>query len=182
MSEPVKVQQNQGMAEAVASAVKMFGMVPAADSEAEHIGSDDLPFVVTGEGVRIQLLYVDMNAGTWIARVRFEPGTTIDTHYHTGHIFAFTVAGKWFYTEYPDVVNGPGSFLFEPAHSIHTLTIPPDQKGETDVWFVLHGTNINIDSAGSITSLTDGKGVLQYYRALCAEQGVATDKLVVKGE
>ncbi len=48
-----------------------------------------------------------------------QPGVTIQRHKHTGEVLAFTIRGAWKYLEYPEV-NTAGSYLFEPAGSIHT--------------------------------------------------------------
>ena len=102
--------------------------------EALHRAEKDLPFVEYQEGVVFQLLHADVAVGLWVIRVRFQPGVTIQRHRHTGEVFAFTLQGSWKYLEYPDV-NVAGSYLFEPAGSIHTLDVPDTNKEVTDVWF-----------------------------------------------
>ncbi len=104
-------------------------------TEAIHISESEVPFVDTGDGGSMQLLQVDLNQGLWILRTRMPPGRTITKHYHTGSVFAVTLKGRWFYKEYPSYVNAPGSYLYEPAGSVHTLMTPKDQEGITDVWF-----------------------------------------------
>jgi quercetin dioxygenase-like cupin family protein len=138
--------------------------------QATHRGESELPFVATGDGTHLQVLQIDIDAGLWVVRTKFEPGTTIPTHKHTGPVFAVTLAGSWKYKEYPEV-NTAGSYLFEPAGSIHTLTVPKDQKGMTDVWFAIYGANLNLDEAGNVTAVLDAGVILDAYRALCAEAG-----------
>ena len=149
---------------------------------AEHIGISDLPFVAISDKVALQLLQVDLTQGLWVLRTRFQPGYQIETHRHTGPVFAVTEQGRWFYLEYPEVVNAPGSYLFEPAGSVHTLTTPQDQSGETVVWFAIYGANLNLDSAGVVTGVVDAPTILHVYRSLCAEQGLDCSKLIVHGE
>ena len=151
-------------------------------TEALHVGDGDAPFVDIGDGTLIQLLMVDLEQNIWITRNRMQPGTRVIKHYHTGPVYAFTLRGEWFYEEYPETVNSAGSFLFEPAGSVHTLTIPEEQEGETMVWFLLHGTNINIDEHGGVVSIADAFNVLAGYRMLCEAQGVSSDAVIVKGE
>ncbi len=112
-------------------------MVPAAAGQAIHVGAEEIPYIPIEEGVEVQVLHVDLKRGMWIVRNRFQPGTTIQRHYHTGAVYAVTLEGQWFYQEYPDEINSPGSYLFESAGSIHTLTIPKDQQGPTVVWFAI---------------------------------------------
>lgn len=150
--------------------------------EAEHIGIDDVPFVTVSDKVSLQLLQVDLTQGLWVVRTRFQPGYQIETHRHTGPVFAVTEKGRWFYLEYPNVVNGPGSYLFEPAGSVHTLTTPKDQTGETQVWFAIYGANINLDDKGNVTGVLDAATILHVYRSLCAAQKLDCSKLIVHGE
>ena len=149
---------------------------------AEHVGIADVPFVHVSDKVALQLLQVDLTQGLWVLRARFQPGYEIETHRHTGPVYAVTEKGKWFYREYPDVVNAPGSYLFEPAGSVHTLTTPKDQVGETVVWFAIYGANINLDAAGNITGVLDAATILSVYRSLCAAQKLDASKVIVHGE
>jgi len=159
------------------------GMVPTQGlTEAIHIGESDLPFVDIGDGSLLQLLQVDLKQGLWVVRTKFQPGYTVDKHYHTGPVFAVTLDGSWYYKEYPDYVNRKGSYLFEPAHSVHTLTVPEDNEGKTDVWFAVYGVNVNIDEKGNVTGIIDAPGLLAVYRALCEAQGLSHEKVIVFGE
>src|SRR5262245_46508084 len=85
----------------------------------------DCPMVDAGEGVKLQLLQVDIEVGLWVIRNLFEPGARVQTHKHTGQVFAFTQKGCWKYEEYPELMTA-GSYLYEPAGSIHTLVVPED--------------------------------------------------------
>ena len=142
-----------------------------------HRGEDELPFVDIGDGSSIQLLQVDIEAGLWVLRTRFVPGITIPTHKHTGEVFAFTIAGRWKYLEYPEV-NTAGSYLYEPAGSIHTLTVPDDVEGLTDVWFAIYGANLNLDDDGNVTSVIDAGFMRDVYFALCEGQGLPRPNVV----
>jgi len=131
---------------------------------AVHIGESDLPFVDLGDGSKIQLLHVDLRQGLWVVRTIFEPGYQVEKHYHTGPVFAVTHSGSWYYKEYPEQVNTKGSYMFEPAHSVHTLTITE---------------GVHVDEKGDVTSVLDAQSVLEMYRALCAAEGKNCDKLLV---
>ena len=163
--------------------VQQSGLIPTqAPTEAIHIGESDLPWVDIGDGSLLQLLQADLNQGLWVIRVRFQPGYTVATHYHTGSVFAVTLEGSWYYREYPDLVNTKGSYLYEPAHSVHTLTVDDDNEGVTDVWFAIYGANVNIDEQGEITGVVDAQTVLSTYRALCDAEGLSHAGVIVMGE
>jgi 2,4'-dihydroxyacetophenone dioxygenase len=160
------------------------GPVVARDDarEATLLLDADLPHVSLPDGSTLQVLHVDLNQNLWIVRNRFKPGFCVDTHYHTGPVYAVTQSGEWFYQEYPDKVNKAGSYLFEPAHSIHTLTVSPDAKEDAVVWFAIFGSNVNINAEGNVVSIIDAKKILAAYRALCSLEGKSCDKVIVIGE
>lgn len=146
-----------------------FAPIPGIPT-ALHRAEKDLPFVYYQEGVVFQLLQADVEAGLWVVRVRFQPGVTIQRHKHTGEVFAFTLKGSWKYLEYPEV-NTAGSYLFEPAGSIHTLHVPDTNTEVTDAWFAIRGANLNLDDAGNVESVLDAGSVLEIYRAQCEKSG-----------
>ena len=114
------------------------GVVPTDHArEAILIHDDELPHVNLPDGSTLQLLQVDLTQNLWVVRNHFKPGFQIDTHYHPGPVFAVTQSGEWFYKEYPDKVNRAGSYLYEPAHSVHTLTVAEDATEDAVVWFAI---------------------------------------------
>ncbi|MFK7975529.1 MAG: 2,4'-dihydroxyacetophenone dioxygenase family protein [Halioglobus sp.] len=136
--------------------------------ESVHIGADDLPFVDIGDGSLLKVIQVKPQEGLWIVENIFKAGYEVDKHRHTGPVYAYTRAGAWRYKEY-DYVNRPGSFLYEPAGSEHTLQSVED---DTQVWFQMYGSNVNMDADGTITSVVDGQLTLDFYLAMCEEQGL----------
>lgn len=134
-------------------------------------GESELPFVDLGDGSTLQLLQVDIDQGLWVIRTRFTPGMTVDTHKHTGSVLAFTLSGSWKYLEYPNDVNRAGSYLFEPAGSVHTLHVPVDNDEVTDVFFAIHGANLNLDADGNVTTVIDAGGIRDFYFAMCEADG-----------
>ena len=147
-----------------------------------HRGEDDLPFVDIGDGSLLQLLQVDLSAGIWVVRNKFAAGTTIATHKHTGHVYAFTQRGSWHYLESPEALNVAGSYLYEPAGSTHTLHVPEENTEPTDVWFTIHGANLNLDADGAVEMVIDAHLILPFYRAMClTEHGIEDPPVVVIG-
>jgi quercetin dioxygenase-like cupin family protein len=136
-----------------------------------HRGVDELPWVDAGDGIGLRVLAVLEREGLWIVHNRFEPGVTIQRHKHTGPVYGYTYAGAWKYAEY-DYVNVAGSFLYEPAGSVHTLTVPEDNTEITDVIFHMYGVNMNLDENDEVESVVDGPLTLLGYRALCEAAGL----------
>ena len=139
---------------------------------------EDIPFVPLDDGTDLQLLQVDVEQGLWVVRTRWQPGVTIQTHKHTGAVFAFTLAGSWRYLEYPDDVNVAGSYLFEPAGSIHTLHVPESNTETTDAVFVIYGANLNLDPDGNVELVIDAGGIRDFYFAMCEGSGLGRPPVV----
>ncbi len=142
-----------------------------------HIGADDLPFVDIGEGSKLKVIMVRAKEGLWIVENIFQSGYQVQKHRHTGPVFAYTVSGAWRYLE-SDYVNRAGSFLYEPAGSVHTLTVLED---DTRVWFQMYGANLNLDADGNIESVVDGAGALEAYYALAEVEGFARPNVLTEG-
>ena len=149
------------------SAMAMPKLEPPA---ALHRAESDLPFVSFMEGLEFQLLQASVENGLWVVRTRFSPGVTLPCHKHTGEVFAVTFSGSWRYLEYPEV-NTAGSYLYEPAGSIHTLHVSPTNREITDVWFSIRGANLNLDEQGNVASVWDATFMIETYLDLCAKAG-----------
>jgi len=143
-----------------------------------HRGDDDLPWVEIGDGSLLKVLQIKEREGLWVIRNRFAPGTLVQTHKHTGPVFAFTTSGAWKYRESP-FVNTAGSYLYEPAGSVHTLVVPDDNTEPTDVWFAIHGANLNLDADGNVESVYDAGFILAAYFGLCEAQGLPRPDVIV---
>lgn len=143
--------------------------------EAVHIGRDELPWIDIGDGSQLRVLQVKPKEGLWIVENIFQAGYEVDTHKHTGPVWGYTRSGAWKYKEY-DYVNRAGSFLYEPAGSVHTLQCIEDN---TEVWFQMYGSNINLDADGNITSVVDGALTLGFYLAMCEELGLPKPPVLV---
>lgn len=144
--------------------------------EAVHFGKDDLPFVDIGDGSLLKVLQVRIGEGLWIIENIFQAGYEVQKHRHTGPVFGYTTSGAWKYKEY-DYVNRAGSFLYEPAGSEHTLQCVED---DTRVWFQMYGANLNLNQSDEIEMVVDGMLTLNYYYAICEEQGLPRPNVLVE--
>ncbi len=145
---------------------------------ASHRGEKELPFVSFFEGIMVQVVQIDIEAGLWVTRMRAQPGITLQKHKHTGEVFAFTIAGSWKYLEYPDI-NTAGSYLHEPAGSVHTLHVPASNTGVTDVWFAIRGANLNLDANGKVESVMDAAAALEMYLSGCRAAGFPVPDVII---
>jgi len=143
---------------------------PSAVPSVAHLGDDELPWVTVDDGVELKVLQVDLARGLWIIRNRFRPGVQIPTHRHTGDVYGVTISGAWKYLEY-DFVNRAGSWLFEPAGSVHTLSVPAENTEPTEVVFVINGSNLDLSPEGDVVMVVDAALVLEVYLAQCEAEG-----------
>jgi 2,4'-dihydroxyacetophenone dioxygenase len=141
------------------------------DLVVRHVGDDDAPWVDTGTGVDLKLVRVDLDSGTWVIRNRFRPGVQLQRHKHTGAVEGFTLTGRWHYLEY-DFVSEAGSYIHEPAGSIHTLNVPEDNVEDTDVLFVIEGALLNLTPDGQVESVVDAAFMVEVYLGLCEAAGM----------
>jgi quercetin dioxygenase-like cupin family protein len=141
-----------------------------------HFGRDDLPFVDIGEGAQLKVLQVKLGENLWIIENVFQAGYEVIRHRHSGPVFGYTTSGAWKYKEY-DYVNREGSFLYEPAGSVHTLQCIED---DTRVWFHMYGANINLDDEGNVVSVVDAATTLQFYMEACKQAGHGEPNVLVE--
>jgi 2,4'-dihydroxyacetophenone dioxygenase len=135
------------------------------NSREETLIKDVLP------GVDIQPLFLDPENGTWVVRALFKPGTTLPKHFHTGTVHFYTLAGCWYYLEYPDQPQTAGSYLYEPGGSIHTFHCPEDCEG-ADGFMVIQGANINFDAEGNFVNIMDTDWIEEMVVAAARRQGI----------
>jgi 2,4'-dihydroxyacetophenone dioxygenase len=115
-----------------------------------------------------------------VVQNRFEPGVRLQTHRHTGPVDGFTISGRWHYLEY-DFTSTAGSYIREPAGSVHTLDVPADNEGITEVLFVMEGVNLDLAPDGSVENVVDGTLTLAAYEALAEAQGFGRPTGVILG-
>jgi quercetin dioxygenase-like cupin family protein len=142
---------------------------------AVHIGANELPWAEIGDGNKLKVIQVKEREGLWIVENIFQAGFEVQKHKHTGPVWGYTVSGAWKYKEY-DYVNRAGSFLYEPAGSVHTLQCIEDN---TQVWFHMYGVNLNLDADGNVESVSDGAKTLEAYYMLIEAQGLPRPDVLV---
>jgi 2,4'-dihydroxyacetophenone dioxygenase len=127
-----------------------------------------------GPGIHFQPLLLDPELGLAVNIAIFAPGSVVPKHLHTGAVHGYTLQGKWYYKEYPDQPQTPGSYLYEPASSIHTFVVPEDNTEDTVVLFVVYGANIAFDDEGKFHSVLDAITIINLVKMCSAKQGIET--------
>jgi len=65
--------------------------------------------------------------------------------------------------------RGADSYLFEPANSIHTFKVLDDTTEATEIWFMINGSNLNLDDDGNVVSVYDAESISRWYAKKCAD-------------
>lgn len=133
-------------------------------------------------GVRIKPIRLDQEAGVWVILVSFAPGSRVPIHYHTGEAEVLTLSGRWNYAEYPDQPQTAGSYLFEPAGSVHTLEVPADNTEDTLMFVRVRGANINFNQDGTFHSILDTSALVFVTELLCQQHGIVGMRYLAGGE
>ncbi len=143
--------------------------------ESFHADSVALPWAscwAGDPGIELKVLMADVEGSRYAVRMRFRAGLEAAPHKHTGEVHAYTFSGKWSYLEYADSpANVPGSYLFEPPGTTHTLKIADDAGEWTEILFILYGAMLHFDGAGAIIGVTDAGSVVADYAKLLLDQG-----------
>jgi quercetin dioxygenase-like cupin family protein len=134
-----------------------------------------------GPGVHFKPLRVDVEAGVWVVLGIFSPGAVVPLHYHTGIAETYTLAGSWHYLEYPDQMQTPGSYLYEPGGSVHTFVCPDTNTEDTVLLVRAEGANINFGNDGQYHSILDAALVQFLTPQLAEAQGLGTIDYIVGG-
>lgn len=146
--------------------------------ESGHVHHDALPWVDQGWGIEMKILHVNHSSGNWVILNRFQPGTQLPTHRHSGQVFAYTIAGHWGYLE-SEFTAKPGSIVMEPANSAHTLKVADDSPEPAVVVFYIAGSLVNYTDDGTIWGVSDGHTQLAEYIRLADEQGKSFDQSMI---
>lgn len=144
----------------------------------------DIPWAkdVLAPGLSIQLLVCDIEGGFMVVNTRFEPGTVLPTHLHTGAVHGHTTSGSWFYREYGDEsLNTAGSYIYEPAGSTHTLEVPASNTEVTEALFIIHGAFMNYDDEGNFVGHFDPTVTRRVYVEGLERQGDELPQFVLGG-
>jgi len=104
---------------------------------------------------RIKVLRLDVEAGVWVILAELKPGAEVKLHYHTGEAEVFTLQGRWNYKEYANQPQTAGSYLYEPAGSVHTFVVPQENTEDTIIFVRVRGANVNFNEDATFNSILD---------------------------
>ena len=124
-------------------------------------------------GIHIQPLRLDPERGEWVILATLAPGCSLPLHYHTGTAQVWTIQGRWLYREYPDQPQAAGSYLYEPAGSVHTFYCPEDNTEDTITLAWIEGAQVSFNEDGTFHSVFDAIAIQYQTETAAAAQGLA---------
>jgi 2,4'-dihydroxyacetophenone dioxygenase len=108
-----------------------------------------------GPGVHFKPLRLDLEAGCWVILVVLDPGAKMPIRYRTGIAEVYTLAGRWYYLEYPDQPQTVGSYVYRPAGSVDTFLCPESNTEQTVILMRIEGCYVNFTEDGQFHSILD---------------------------
>ncbi|HSI56157.1 MAG TPA: 2,4'-dihydroxyacetophenone dioxygenase family protein [Ideonella sp.] len=153
--------------------------------EALQINSDDTPWVDAWMGVpglRFQLLMADVENAVFTVRIQFPAGIQLPPHHHTGAVHAWTMTGEWGYLEHPDANSRPGSYLYEPPGTTHTLKVADHNTGPTDVVYAIYGAMLVMGADGKVEAVLDAASHMRDWSQALRDEGKTVPKIIVGGQ
>jgi 2,4'-dihydroxyacetophenone dioxygenase len=152
----------------------LLPLVALPQGELLTVNGANIPLIndALGEGVHFKPLRLDLEAGVWVVLAVIAPGGSVPLHYHTGIAEAYTLSGSWHYLEYPDQVQTAGSYLYEPAGSVHTFVCPEPNTEDTVLLIRVEGGNVNFTEDGQFHSILDSVTIRHLTSTLADERGL----------
>jgi hypothetical protein len=146
--------------------------------ESIYVDPDDVPYarLVRSYGItEMKLIHVDLAGGIFTMISKWDAGTQLPRHLHTGSVFAQTFSGAWRYLEY-DWVARPGAYVYEPPGTEHTLYA----EEATVAMFIAQGSFIWYDDDGRMAKHQDATSTLADVQAALAADGLHLPPGVVR--
>lgn len=158
-------------------------LVALPQSELLTVNANDIPLIkdALGPGIHFKPLRLDLEAGKWVVLAIFEPGSKVPLHYHTGIAEGYTLAGSWHYIEYPDQLQTAGSYLYEPAGSVHTFVVPETNTEDTVLLTWVSAGNVNFNEDGTFHSIIDAVTIRHLVGVLGEAQGLGPIPYITGG-
>lgn len=149
-------------------------VVSLPQTELLTLNVNDVPLLrnALGPGINFQPLFLDPEMGIWTILGTFAPGVELPIHLHTGGVHGYTLKGEWIYKEYPDQPQTAGSYLYEPASSVHTFAVPETNTEDTVVLFIVNGANVSFTEDGQFHSVLDAVTVQKLVEQCAQAQGI----------
>jgi 2,4'-dihydroxyacetophenone dioxygenase len=166
--------------ETTADKVPVFSLP---QTELLTLNANDVPLMKDslGPGIHFQPLLLDPETGVWSVIGTFAPGSSLPIHLHSGPVHGYTLKGSWIYREYPDQPQTAGSYLYEPAASVHTLYVPETNTEDTVVLFIVYGANVSFTDEGQFHSVLDAITVAGLTERCAQTQGLYTVNYLTGG-
>ncbi len=147
--------------------------------ESRVVDPASLPWAIWMEGLSVKILRANLETNEYTLLVRFAPGVELPRHRHFGAVHAWTIQGRWHYLEY-DWDATTGTYVHEPAGSVHTLKVHDDNDGDTVVLFAMQGGLVLLGPNDEVWMYEDAESALDRYRIALEQQGDAFPDAILR--
>ncbi len=147
--------------------------------ESRVVDPESLPWAIWMEGLSVKILRANLETNEYTLLVRFAPGVELPRHRHFGAVHAWTIQGRWHYLEY-DWDATTGTYVHEPAGSVHTLKVHDDNDGDTVVLFAMQGGLVLLGPNDEVWMYEDAESALDRYRIALEQQGDAFPDAILR--
>lgn len=123
----------------------------------------ELPTGVVGAKV----LRISEQTSSFTVVSRMPAGVEVPRHRHLGEVHAYTHCGRWRYLEY-EWIAGPGSYVYEPPGSVHTLHVLEDME----TTFVISGGQEMLGPNDDVLTVENAATARALYFGMLEAQGL----------
>jgi 2,4'-dihydroxyacetophenone dioxygenase len=141
---------------------------------ASCVNQAELPFFDYAPGVQLKLLKVNKVSGQIVMLLKAEPGSYLGRHKHYGTVCVYTLSGKWRYVE-DDWRASTGSFVYEPAGSIHTFEA--DKQEGLLAFLVMEGSLEFLTEKNESIGIDNWQSFLKRYYDHCSKAGIPIQEI-----
>jgi hypothetical protein len=146
--------------------------------ELSHSRLEDLPWAVIERdwgSYEMKLVRCSPVRNTYTNLVRWPAGLVLPKHLHMSGVHSYTFRGSWRYREHGWVAT-PGSYVYEPNGTVHTLEVLDD----VEALFVVEGSMIWYGPDDALAKYQDASDILEDVTKGLAARGVELPSIVVQ--
>jgi 2,4'-dihydroxyacetophenone dioxygenase len=126
-----------------------------------------LPWAPVAPGYSFKALHASPDAPEWVLLLRFEPGTVVPRHRHTGEVHAYTLTGQRKLLDTGEVVAA-GGYVYEAPGNVDTWMAVGDEP--LIAFVTVRGAVEYLDEHGEVARRTTAATSYEHYQRFLASR------------